>query len=88
MYTHIGYKKKIKLDYDLSLTIKRMIVEHAHMKIFSNFEDMEIIKYRKRYVDKKTFEKEKNVFKKFHENYKNIEKGYLSNTSKEGVSYD
>lgn len=78
IYTHIGYKKKIKPNYDLSLAIKRMIVEHAHMKIFSNFEDMEIIKYRKRCIDKEAFEREKTVFKNFHENYKNIEKSYLN----------
>ena len=78
MYTHIGYKKKIELNYDVSLFIKRIIAEHAHMKIFSNFKDMEIIKYRNRFVDKEAFEREKNIFKDFHDNYKNIEKSYLS----------
>ena len=78
MYTHIGYKKKIELNYDVSLFIKRIIAEHAHMKIFSNFKDMEIIKYRNRFVDKEAFEREKDIFKDFHDNYKNIEKSYLS----------
>lgn len=77
IYTRIGYKKKIVANYELSVLIKKLIIEHAHRKIFSKFEDIDVMKQRKRVVNKEEFEKEKMIFKEFHENYKNIEKSYL-----------
>lgn len=77
IYTHIGYKKKIEANYELSILIKKLIIEHAHRRIFSNFEDSEVVQQRKRYVDRQQCEKEKLVYEEFHKNYKEIEKDYL-----------
>lgn len=81
IYTRIGYKKRIIANYELSILIKKIIIDHAYRKIFSNFDDTEIVRQRKRYVDKSIFEKEKAVYKDFHNYYKNVEKGYLTSTS-------
>lgn len=78
IYTHIGYKKKIQANYELSMLIKKLIIEHAHRRIFSNFEDSDVVQQRKRCVDRQRCEKEKLEYKEFHKNYKEIEKEYLS----------
>lgn len=78
VYTKVGAKDiKFKLDYKLSILIKNMIVEHAYRRIFSIDNERCITKIRKRYVNEKEFQREKEILENWHENYKNIESEYL-----------
>lgn len=78
IYTKVGEENiNFKLDYQLSMLIKRIIVEHASRRIFSKDKEKWIIKSRKRYVNKSEFEREKEMLKNWHKNYIDIESEYL-----------
>lgn len=62
VYTKVGAKDiKFKLDYQLSILIKNIIVEHAYRKIFSVDKEKWITKTRKRYVNANEFKREKEM---------------------------
>ena len=78
IYTKVGEKDvKFYLDYQTSMKIKTMIVEHAYRRIFSIDNEKWITKTRKRYVNIDEFNREKKMLENWHENYKNIEAEYL-----------
>lgn len=78
IYTKVGEKDiQFELNYDLSMKIKTMIVEHAHRRIFSIDKERWITKVRKRYVNSDEFQREKEMLENWHKNYKNIESEYL-----------
>ncbi len=78
IYTKVGVRDiQFKLDYNLSIKIKTMIVEHAYRRIFSIDNEKWITKTRKRYVNIDEFNREKKMLENWHENYKNIEAEYL-----------
>lgn len=80
LYTQIGaiYNKNTNLDYQTSLLFKRIIIEHAHRKIISSYEDNEVTFIRKRHVDREMFNYEKNIWKDFQESYLNTESKYIN----------
>lgn len=83
VYTKVGAKDiKFKLDYQLSILIKNIIVEHAYRKIFSVDKEKWITKTRKRYVNANEFKREKEMLENWHKNYKNIESEYLEHKVK------
>lgn len=62
IYTKVGEKDiQFKLNYELSMKIKTMIVEHAHRRIFSMDKERWITKVRKRYVNLDEFQREKEM---------------------------
>lgn len=71
IYTQIGtrVKPRLKADYKMSLLLKKMIVEHSHRIIISNFKDMDVEKFKTRYVDEKEFKREKKMWEDFQKNY-------------------
>lgn len=78
IYTKVGKKDiQFELNYDLSMKIKTMIVEHAHRRIFSLDKEKWITKVRKRYVNSDEFQREKEMLENWHKNYKNVESEYL-----------
>ena len=78
IYTKVGEKDiQFELNYELSMKIKTIIVEHAHRRIFSMDKERWITKVRKRYVNLDEFQREKQMIKNWHNNYKNIESEYL-----------
>ena len=78
IYTKVGKKDiQFHLDYQTSMKIKTMIVEHAYRRIFSIDNEKWITKTRKRYVNLDEFSREKKMLENWHENYKNIEAEYL-----------
>lgn len=78
IYTKVGEKDiQFELNYELSMKIKTMIVEHAHRRIFSMDKERWITKVRKRYVNLDEFQREKEMIENWHKNYKNIESEYL-----------
>lgn len=78
IYTKVGARDiQFKLDYNLSIKIKTMIVEHAYRRIFSIDNEKWITKARKRYVNMDEFNREKKMLENWHENYKSIEAEYL-----------
>jgi len=78
IYTKVGARDiQFKLNYNLSMKIKTMIVEHAYRRIFSIDNEKWITKTRKRYVNMDEFNREKKMLENWHENYKNIEAEYL-----------
>lgn len=80
LYTQIGttYNKNTNLDYETSLRLKKIIIEHAHRKIISSYEDQEVTFIRKRYVNRDMFNYEKNIWKNFQESYLNTESKYIN----------
>lgn len=78
IYTKVGEKNiNFRPDYQLSMLIKRIIVEHASRRIFSKDKEKWIIKSRKRHVNKSEFEREKEMLKNWHKNYIDMESEYL-----------
>lgn len=79
LFTQIGIKdnKNINFDYGTSLRFKRIIIEHAHRKIISSYEDKEVTFIRKRYVNREMFNYEKNIWKEFQESYISTESKYI-----------
>lgn len=78
IYTKVGAKDiQFRLDYNLSVKIKTMIIEHAYRRIFSIDNEKWITKTRKRYVNMDEFNREKKMLENWHENYKDIEAEYL-----------
>lgn len=79
LFTQIGtiYNKNTNLNYEASLRFKKLIIEHAHRKIISSYQDKEITFIRERYVDRNMFNYEKNIWKNFQESYINIESKYI-----------
>lgn len=78
IYTKVGERNiNFRPDYQLSMIIKRIIVEHASRRIFSKDKEKWIIKSRKRHVNKSEFEREKEMLKNWHKNYIDMESEYL-----------
>ena len=78
IYTKVGEKDiQFELNYELSMKIKTIIVEHTHRRIFSMDKERWITKVRKRYVNLDEFQREKQMIKNWNNNYKNIESEYL-----------
>lgn len=79
LYTQIEAKIKSRwiLDYKTSMLLKKMIVEHSHRKIISNFKDPEIEKIKPRYVNLEEFLREKEIWKNFQKDYLEKEAEYI-----------
>ena len=78
IYTKVGARDiQFRLDYQLSMKIKTIIVKHASRRIFSIDREKWITKTRKRYVNKNQFKREKEMIENWHKDYKNIEAEYL-----------
>ena len=71
IYTQIGKKVKsrINVNYNTSLFLKKIIIEHAFRKVISCFEDEEVLKIRKRKVNKEIFQNELEMWEDFEKNY-------------------
>lgn len=71
IYTKVGYniKSKIKVDYETSNLIKKIIVENAYNIIISSQEDNDIEKNTPRIVDKEQFIAEKKMWDDFQKQY-------------------
>lgn len=78
-YTEIGTKfnQNTNLDYVMSLFFKRIIIEHAHRKVISSFEDKEVTFIRSRYVNRDMFNNEKTMWKNFQATYLKEESKYI-----------
>lgn len=79
LYTQIGVKVRPRLQIDLktSLILKKLIIEHSHRKIISNFKDTEIEKIKPRYVDLEEFRREKEMWENFQKDYLEKESEYI-----------
>lgn len=64
-------------DYDLSRTIKWLIVRSAYLYIYSQTQDEEIPKMRPRLVDESEFKRIRNEFSEWHSKYREQEVPYL-----------
>lgn len=79
IYTKVGEKNiDFKPNYEMSITIKNIIIEHAYRRIFSVEKEKWITKKRKRIVDKDIFEKDREMFNNWHRIYKEYEVKYLA----------
>lgn len=79
LYTQVGVKVKprCKLDYKMSLILKKIIVEHSYRKVISNFQDNEVEKIKSRYVNEKEFIREKKMWEDFQKEYLEKESEYI-----------
>lgn len=79
LYTEVGVKVKPRCQLDLktSLMLKKMIIEHSHRNIISNFKDEEIEKIKPRFVSEEEFKKEKKMWEDFQKNYLEKEIDYI-----------
>ncbi len=82
LFTQVGTKvlDKMKLNYQMSLLFKKMIVEHGYKTIVSSFKDDEIVKLRKRFVSEEEYLREKQMWKDFQKDYLEKEKDYIRKT--------
>lgn len=79
LYTQIGTKVKPRwnVGYKKSLLFRKMIIEHSHRKIISNFADKDVVKIKKRYVSESEYKREKKMWKDFQKNYLEEEIDYI-----------
>lgn len=79
LFTEIGVKSapRINLNYQMSLLLKKIIVEHSYRKIISNFKDEEVIKMKPRIVSETEFKIEKQMWVDFQKNYLEKEADYI-----------
>lgn len=79
LYTQIGvrYLPRLKLNYEMSLVFKKIIVEHSFRYVISNSEDNEIPKIKSRYVNLYEFNREKEMWKVFQKAYIQTEAEYI-----------
>lgn len=79
LFTQIGIKLKprINADYQMSLLLKKMIVEHSHRKVISKFKDDDVTKIKPRYINEIEFKREKKMWEDFQKNYLEKEIDYI-----------
>lgn len=79
IYTQIGVKHshRIQFNAEKSRLIKKMIVEHALMYVFSCERDEEISILRPRVIDLKEYERIKNEIEEWYKKYEDEEVPYL-----------
>jgi hypothetical protein len=81
LYTRIGYRppeRGFVLPRVAAEFIRRAIAEHAHRNIFSNLPNEDIPKLRPRHVDAEIFRKEREGWRKWHEDQTKAEEELTS----------
>jgi hypothetical protein len=81
LYTRIGYRppeRGFVLPRAAAEFIRRAIAEHAHRNIFSNLPNEDIPKLRPRHVDAEIFRKEREGWRKWHEDQTKAEEELTS----------
>lgn len=79
LFTEIGTKLKprITVDYEMSLFFKKIIIEHSHRKVISNFKDNEVINIKSRIINEVEFKRERKMWEDFQKNYLEKEIDYI-----------
>jgi len=79
IYTQIGMnvKSRWQVDYKMSMLFKKMIIEHSHRMIISNFKDKDVEKIKTRYVDETEFKREIKMWEDFQKNYLERESEFI-----------
>lgn len=80
LYTQVGSKHPRRFSFDLekSQDIQKMIIGHAHRKIYSYLPDPDIEKLRPRKVDLEMYNDEVKQWTKFHQDQIELEKEYYN----------
>ena len=75
LYTLIGSKRSPRptFPFELSITIKKLICEHALLYVYSSIEDTDIPDLRQRTVDLAEFRRVKNELEQWHKQYTDVE---------------
>ena len=69
---------RLEADENLTIQIRGAIVGNAHMYIYSNTEDADVIAIRDRSVDEKVFQEQKEQFNDWYKKYRNDEAPLLT----------
>lgn len=79
IYTQVGIKhpSRIDLNYKQSMIIKKLIVEHAFMYVYSYVQDRDIQSFRPRTVDLDEYTRIKSEFEEWYKKYQEKEVPYL-----------
>ena len=74
------YKRRFEADNAMAQNIKRCFVENAFLYIYCRDEDSQICQMRPRIIDTKQYQKTKESYDNWYDNYKDIEAPLLSST--------